>query len=432
MYKKILSLVLAVLMIAGLCACKKPVNPNPAESKEESMEIHDYVSELKLNMNSVTKKMEAKVKCFIDGDTVHFYVDEKEIPGGVLKARFIAINTPESTGKIEEYGKAASNFTKERLSQAVSIILESDDDLWNKDSTGGRYLVWIWYKTASDADYRNLNLEILQNGLCIASGTGQNRYGDICTSALAQAKFQKLNVYSGEKDPLFFYGDAVELTLPELRKNISEYNGVKVAFEGNITRGYDNSVYIEEYDPEDDRYYGMAIYIGFNLSGQGQAIMRPGNRVRVVGTVSFWETGGTYQVSGLTYRAIKPDDPDNIQLISDGVTPAYVPTEAALFSDSEYCALALDTTVSVSNLLVTDYYMTKDTASDDYGALTLTCKAEDGSIVKVRTVPLKDDTGELIPGTYYQGKHIDVRGLVAYYEGYQVKLFATTDINIID
>lgn len=419
-------------MALGLGACKQPNQPGGSESKEESMEIHDYVSELKLNMNSVTKKTEAQIRCFIDGDTVHFNVDQKEIPGGILKARFIAINTPESTGKIEEYGKAASNFTKERLSQAVSIILESDDDVWNKDSTGGRYLVWIWYKTSADADYRNLNLEILQNGLCIASGTGQNRYGDICTSALAQAKFQKLNVYSGEKDPLFFYGDAVELTLPELRKNVAEYNGIKVAFEATITRGYDNSVYVEEYDPEDDRYYGMAIYIGFNLSGQGQAIMRPGNRVRVVGTVSFWETGGTYQVSGLTYRAIKPDDPNNIQLIGEGYSPAYVPISGELFSDDEYCAMAMDTTVSISNLYVKDFYMTKDPASDDYGALTLTCESEDGHTVKVRTVPLKDETGTLIPGSAYQGKHIDVRGLVAYYDGYQIKLFATTDINVLD
>ena len=51
-------------------------------------------------------------------------------------------------------------------------------------------------------------------------------------AALGQAKAQKLNVYSGERDPDFYYGDAVELTLKEPRSNPEAYNGKKVAFEG--------------------------------------------------------------------------------------------------------------------------------------------------------------------------------------------------------
>ena len=60
-------------------------------------------------------------------------------------------------------------------------------------------------------DYRNLNIEILQNGLAIASNSGGNIYGSIALSAIAQAKEQKLNIHSGKKDPDFYYGEAVEL-----------------------------------------------------------------------------------------------------------------------------------------------------------------------------------------------------------------------------
>ena len=114
----------------------------PTETTENPViEAVDYASQLKLNMGSITAKQEVTVQNFVDGDTVHFNVPTNVMEGGVLKARFLAVNTPESTGKIEEYGKAASNFTKETLKKATSIILESDTNTWNADSTGGRYLV---------------------------------------------------------------------------------------------------------------------------------------------------------------------------------------------------------------------------------------------------------------------------------------------------
>ncbi len=95
--------------------------------------------------------------------------------------------------------KKLLNSQKEKLSNATSIMIESDDNKWNLDSTGGRYLVWIWYKTSESSDYRNLNVEILQNGLAIASNSANNRYGEVCVNAINKAKKEKLNIYSGEK-----------------------------------------------------------------------------------------------------------------------------------------------------------------------------------------------------------------------------------------
>ena len=394
-------------------------------------------------MSSSTLKQEATVKTYVDGDTVHFYVPESVMPGGVLKARFLAINTPESTGKIEEYGKAASNYTKQVLQNAVSIILESDTNEWNADSTGGRFLVWVWYKTADMEDYRNLNIEILQNGLAIASNSGGNIYGDIALAAIAQAKAQKLNVHSGKKDPDFYYGEAVELDLKELRSNVADYNGLKVAFTGVVTVNSNNSVYVETYDSETDMYYGMSVYYGYGLNGDGVQILNVGNEVRIVGTVQYYETGGTWQVSGLTYRSMKPNDPSNIQKLSDGHSASYVLTDPARFVNGTvdvvvdetvttlpYAQLAMSTSVQMTGLYVKDVYTTVDEESSSYGAMTLTCEAN-GVTVSIRTVVLLDENGNLITADAYLGKTIDVKGIVDFFDGtYQIKVFSRNDITI--
>ena len=403
----------------------------------------DYAAQVKLHTGSETVKQEVTVRTFIDGDTVHFNVPETVMETGVLKARFLAVNTPESTGKIEEYGKAASAFTKEKLSSAESILIESDTEKWNPDSTGDRYLVWVWYRPAGESEYRNLNIEILQEGLAIANSTANNRYGSIAMAALQQAKDLKRLVHSGQKDPDFYYGDAVELTLRELRTNLNQYNGVKVAFSGVITMNNNNGVYIESCDAETGLYYGMSVYYGFGMSGKGLDILSVGNEARIVGTLQYYEAGGTWQVSGLTYRMMKPDDPGNIQKLSEGHSPAYVPTTPETFSggvivsedgqsatEIRYAELAMATSVEMKNLTVQSAYTTQDEASSSFGAITLTCEA-DGQTVLIRTIPLYDDTGKLIEESAYLGKTIDVKGIIDYYDGdYQIKVFTKDSIVI--
>ena len=89
----------------------------------EEPEFIDYAAQLQLNMASETQKTEVTVKTFIDGDTTHFNVPVSVSETGVLKARYLAVNTPEVTGKIEEYGKAASRFTREKLSAVRPLDL---------------------------------------------------------------------------------------------------------------------------------------------------------------------------------------------------------------------------------------------------------------------------------------------------------------------
>ncbi|MBR6525073.1 MAG: thermonuclease family protein [Clostridia bacterium] len=403
----------------------------------------DYAASIQLNMGSETVKQQVTVKTFIDGDTVHFFVPETVVPSGVLKARFLAVNTPETTGLVEEYGKRASRFTREKLSGAESIIIESDDDRWNLDSTGDRYLVWVWYKPAGANEYRNLNIELLQNGLAKANSSAQNRYGSICTAAIQQAKDQKLSIYSGEKDPDFYYGDAVEMTVKELRVNPEKYNGVKVAFNGIIAINSDNSVYVEEYDAETDMYYGMAVYYGYGLNGAGLEILKVGNEARIVGTLQYYEAGGTWQVSGLSYRMMRPDDPGNIQLLSQGHESAYVLTEADTFLNGKvkleteagmeerpYAEMAMSTSISMKDLVVKEIYTTTDASSSSQGAMTMTCE-QNGAVVTVRTGVLMDENFKLITQDAYLGKTVDIKGVVDYFDGeYQIKVFSARNITV--
>ena len=452
---RVLSLLTLVCLLASLftgCGETAPAT-EPTEAPTQGveatvgstapLEIIDYATAVKLDMASPTAKQEVTVKTLVDGDTTHFYVPSSVMPGGVLKARYLAINTPESTGKIEEWGKKASNFTREKLSNASSIIIESDTGTWNADSTGDRYLCWVWYKPAGESEYRNLNLEILQNGLAIASNSSQNRYGEYAVAAIAQARAQKLNVHSGEKDPDFFYGDAYEVTLKELRTNIEAYNGLKVAFNGVITVNDNNSVYVENYDAETDMYYGMAVYYGFGLSGAGLEILNVGNEVRSVGSVQYYEAGGTWQVSDVNYRAMKPDDPGNIQKLSEGNATSYRLTDAETFNNATvtivgeegeqefpYSQLAMSTSVEMKGLKVVDVYTTKNEESASKGAMTLTCKVGN-QYISVRTVVLYDENGNLVTEDAYMGKTIDVKGIVDFFsDSYQIKVYSTNSITV--
>ena len=430
-----------------------PEGTTDSESESETEEIEDpnthvdYAGSVKLDMSSETLKQEVTVKSFIDGDTTHFNVPTSLMSSGVIKARYLAINTPESTGKIEEWGKAASAFTKEKLSNATSIIIESDNGKLNADSTGDRYLLWIWYKSADSDEYRNLNIEILQNGLAIASNSANNRYGSTCMAAINQAKAEKLCVHSGQEDPDFYYGAAQVVTLKELRCNIEEYNGIKVAFTGIITMNCDNAVYVESYDEETDMWYGMYVYYGFGLNGAGLEILSVGNESRIVGTVQYYETGGTYQVSGLTYSVMKPDDPSNIKKLSDGHKPVYLPTTPEQFVNGKvdvsfeteetietktygYADLAIYSSISMEGLYVKSAWTTTNEDSSNYGAMTLICEAN-GVTVQVRTTVFRDANGELITLDAYKGKTIDVQGIIEYYDGgYQIKVFTPKDIII--
>ena len=442
-FRKLFPLVLTCLLLVACGSEPAPAVPETtaAPATEPVVEILDWADDIQ--PSSDTLKQAVTVRSFIDGDTTHFIVPEDVHREGVLKARYLAVNTPESTGKIEEYGKAASAFTRGRLENAAEILIESEDGIWNADSTGDRFLVWVWYKNQGETAWRNLNIELLQEGLAFANSSANNRYGDTCMGAIQQAKAAKVGVYSGQPDPDYFYGEAVELTLKELRCNIEQYNGMKVAFSGIITANSGTQgVYVEDYDPETGLYFGIYVYYGHGLNGMGLDAITVGNETRIVGSVQYYEAGGTWQVSDLSYDMMNPKDPNNLLKLSTGNTAAYNPIEPEIFwgevtipngedqLTAPWAQLALGTSVELAGLTVVDAYTTDNTDSSSYGAITLTCVRGDITIT-IRTIPLRDASGNLITQDAYLGKYIDVRGIVDYFDGtYQIKVFTPDNIII--
>ena len=440
LFSKITSLLLVICLIGAVfTACGQQPTADTTSGNKEFQHV-DYVMETKLDMNSSTKKQEVRFgdRSHIDGDTTHFEVSSSVDPSGIIKARYLAVDTPESTGQIEEWGKAASRFTKEKLSSATSIILESETEKWNYDGNG-RYLVWIWYQPTLGAEYRCLNLELLQNGLGASSSASEGRYGATAVAAINQATQEKLYMFSGEKDPEFPYGEATGVTLRELRTNAEQYNGTRIAVEGLVTYNSNYTAFIQEYDAETDMWYGMQIFYGYN--SQLIPVLEQGARVRVVGVLG--EFYGTYQITSLTYNRMKPEDPANTSQISKGNEIPFPETAPETFVGDKvvqigeekvtksYQELAISTSISMKNLRVRRVYTTTNPDSDDCGAMTLTCEA-DGVTISVRTEVLKDENGKIITADAYEGKLINVQGVVDRYEDtYQIRVYTPQDITIV-
>lgn len=420
-------------------------------------EFVDFASQLKFDKNSGRLNVEVSVHAFIDGDTTHFNVPTSIVPTGILKARYLGINTPESTGIIEPWGKKASNYTKETLSKATSIYIESDNASWNVDSTGGRYLVWVWYKTDEMTEYRNLNLEILQQGLAFGSNAADNAYSEYTMGALNQAKQLKMYVFSKDKDPDFYYGGAQNVTLKELKLNYEPYKDQLVRFEAVVVKRSGATVYLEEYDAETDMYYGMQVFCGYNTPGNVMQALSIGNRVMMVGSLQYYELGGTWQISNIKYSVDMMDptgalSKDGIHKISEGFSPSYSEVNASdivsgkltldvtTFDEEgneistpkefKYGELAHYSTVTVKNLTVESVYTTTNETSDDKGAMSITCRAEDGTTIVVRTEVLLDAEGNLVTDASFQkGANITVKGIIDSYNGaYQVRVFSINDV----
>jgi hypothetical protein len=213
---------------------------------------------------------------------------------------------------------------------------------------------------------------------------------------------------------------------------------------------YNSVAYLESYDEETQQWYGMYIYYGFNTNPFLGEVIVPGNRMRIVGTVSYWEGGGKYQVSGIEYNMRNPDDPNSCKLLDDEKhAPANVEITVNDFfgkksiqlqdedtaTEYDYTALAMETTVSMKNLRVISTYTTNNGGDSD-GAISLTCTVG-GKEITVRTDVLKDADGKLVTEDMFKNKVIDVEGIIDYYKSenaetgsYQLKVFNIDNIPI--
>lgn len=134
------------------------------------------------------KEIEVKFASCVDGDTAKFIYNDE-----VIKARFLAIDTPETVHPSKEkkkWGKEASEYTCDKISNANNIILEFDPNSDELDKYD-RYLVWIFV----DGDL--LQKQLIELGYAkVAYLYGDYKYTEILKTSEAKVKEQKIGIWS--------------------------------------------------------------------------------------------------------------------------------------------------------------------------------------------------------------------------------------------
>lgn len=269
---------------------------------------------------------------YVDGDTSQF----TSYNGGyTVRVRYLAIDTPESTSEVEEWGKAASNFNKSKLSSAKHVIVQSAGSAKTGQKavadidTYQRTLAYVWYtevENPTQNDFRNLNLEMVYNGFSLFNGARadmDSAFYDAFFKANQIATAQKKNMFSGERDPDYYYGSPKQLSLKalydrSLYSNKDSYghpysvysdNYTKYSFDGYVSRVVGTSFHIQ--DTIDGKDYGLYV---FTL--RSYAPVKVGNRIRVSGILDYY--GGTYELKGISYSFFNPQEGDIQYLDANG------------------------------------------------------------------------------------------------------------------
>lgn len=116
---------------------------------------------------SATSKLptfeKAVVTRHVDGDTVYVKIGNKE-----CKVRFIGINCPESTIRLDPYGKEASNYTKSKL-LGKTIYLQKD--VSNTDKYG-RLLRYVWLQKPTSINEKEIRSKMF-NAILVINGYAQ-------------------------------------------------------------------------------------------------------------------------------------------------------------------------------------------------------------------------------------------------------------------
>lgn len=152
--KKVLSIVIVVALTASLIIYSKRVLKEKASlfTKDQST----YSNEI-----PAIELVEAYVYKIVDGDTLWVRIGNKE-----TKVRFIGINSPEYTKKIEHYGKEATEYTASKLlDKTVYLQMDiSDTDEYD------RLLRYVWTEKVDEVTEENVskylfNYELVYEGM---------------------------------------------------------------------------------------------------------------------------------------------------------------------------------------------------------------------------------------------------------------------------
>lgn len=417
------------------------------DKKKEGDGGIDYVSQARLDSNSEITTYEGKnfldngvgeVTLYnpVDGDTAHFYQKESDNPkdNRLVKVRFYGIDTPESTGQIEPWGKKASKFTTESLQNAKTIVLTNGtlaETPAEVDSTGSRFKALVWVADQENAPVsalKCLNLWIVQEGYSNGKGVAECPLAKFFNDADLQAQKLKRHCWSGD-DPDFYRGDAMKTSIKEIVEEFVDkngscptYEGKKVQINGVVAKVVDCDAYVvQDFENEQTgevERYGMFIFAGYKYY---DPLTTVGNDLTITGT--FTVRYGNPQITSVTYNKYLPTK-DDIVVNSSGVAKPFPEmTFPQVDSKYEYVNLVgqfthLHATGKGSNSI-------DKTTKKPSGALSIELQDDAGNKMTLR-VPkniflMKKDGGPLDRVTDYKylsenNLYIDLTAAIAVYD----------------
>lgn len=411
---------MAVVLSFGLLACNEKTGKT-----EEKVEEKPSLADPNITHSSITESVKldkeylnadgtskdfiqdgiglAQLVRIADGDTASFKLKSKS--GTHLTIRFYCIDTPESTGLMEKWGKPASNFTREILSNAYEVVLESSTGgKAVTDSYGVRYLGYVWYRNSETDTFKNLNLLVVENGYSPNNSGINDRYYDSFVKAYNFANKNLLHLW-GYKDDPYYSTDPTLVTLKDLVENEDIYwndeneSGSYVTIEATIKSLYigDTGTYnFTASQVIDGKEYTYAIYTGY-ASAAASAYLKVGNKYSMSGYVQFWEGSQSFQLSGLQY-ALMQNGPGFTYILKSG---SYLTFNSSVVYNARYSTnLKTSATVTAAELKGNTLTLTVTAfdRSDDYisdTATTYTITVEVGSSFDINTVLNKTMVGSV-------------------------------------
>jgi endonuclease YncB( thermonuclease family) len=332
----------------------------------------------------------------IDGDTTHFYqakADGTADKSSPIASRYLCIDTPESTGQVEPWGKAAAKFTASQINAAKVIVISSESSGYAApahDSNGTRWMSYVWVSSIENPtlnDFKLLNIMIVRNGYSYSTAGSSSLYYSAFAATQKQANCEAKNIYSSEKDPDYVYSGGTKTTLQLIKlgkkydKDTDSYvdydwfnsSNNKVSFPCTVAMDCGSSSYVYDDiasldDPTVTIRYSMYIYIG---SGSAEPLSHVGWRLNVVGWLSIFN--GTVELTGASYTSLYPGA-DSITIL-DQTSTTYTP---AVLSVSEASADAhVSEVITIKSLhgLAAGSYTSKTSS----GGVSLTIKCADSA-----------------------------------------------------
>ncbi len=423
MFNKILKFCLIIIALFIIAGCQQPGdnggnNNGDNNDNQNTAENYEYTTpetdKLKLTESYEGKDFiqdgigEVTVTQFVDGDTTIF----RGKTGSSFTVRYLGIDTPESTYRIDPWGFASSNHTKAQLKSAHKIVLQAEG---KRVDNNDRYLAWVWL-ISEDGDSRLLNLELAELAYCYAK-SGDTSLDAQFMSAIYNVQKARCRIY-GQTDPSYDYStESLQISLKDLRQTYGTKEatlakkdvGKKIVVSGVVARMVGrNSCFIQQYDEESGLYYGVYAYGGYNT----QAAFAVGNSVVIEAKIGYYS--GSLQLTEVkaTVHSWAPEDNPEQEVNTLEIQDASIITteNTDLFGRL----------VKIDDLTVTGG---RDTDTSD--AFTIKCSYQTASgttqTIDIRVdanVLLKDGAGNRITTyEYFVGmKFASLTAVVSYYD----------------